>query len=653
MPSWFPLPRALAAAALLPALALAAAPVVAKPPASARAVKSAARPSKQYTAEQLLERMALAGAAFSPDEKVVLFSSNQPGTFNLFRVPAGGGKPMPLTRSTTESLFLVSAFPQDGRVLFQRDQGGNELMHLFVRTPDGKERDLTPGEKLRAVFSGWSRDASAFYVLTNERDERFMDLYRYDAKTYARSLLFQNDAGHDVRAVSPDGQWIALGKARTTSDSDVWLFHVGTKELKHLTAHQGSALYTASGFDPASGALYVLTNDGTEFTRVVRYTPPAWTVEEVERADWDIDSTTFSRTGAYRVTTLNADGRTAVRLHDMKAGTQVALPQLPAGAIDSVLIAPSEKRMAFFHTGDRSPQNLYVYDFTTKKATRLTDNLGPEVDAADLVDSQVVRFKSFDGLEIPNLLYTPHQASPENKVPAVVLAAGGFGNQARQGYGSFVQFLVNHGYVVLGVNSRGSVGYGKAFATADDQKHGKEPLRDLVEARKYLASLPYVDGSRVAIVGASYGGYMTLAALAFHPEAFSVGVDAFGISNWLRTLQDIPPHWEAMREALYQEIGDPVKQEQMLREISPLFHAKNIQKPLLVIQGANDPRVKKVESDDIVEAVRKNNVPVEYIVFPDAGHGFGSRKNELETSVRILGFLDKYLKPSGPAAGTP
>jgi dipeptidyl aminopeptidase/acylaminoacyl peptidase len=634
LPSWSPLSRALAAVALLPALALAAPP----------AVKPAARPSKQYSIEQLMETMQLSGVAFSSDEKKVLFSSNLPGTFNVFSAPVGGGKPTALTRSAKESHFLVSAFPQDGRVLFRRDQSGNELTHLYVLTPDGKERDLTPGDKLRAQFVGWSKDGAAFYVLSNERDERFMDLYRYDAKTYARTRLYQNDGGHDVRAVSPDEKWIALGKARTTADSDVWLHQVGTQEPKHLTAHQGIAQYSVAGFDPASGALYVLTNDGSEFTRVVRYTPPAWKLEEVEKADWDITSTAFSRTGAYRVTTLNEDGRTAVRLHDTKAGTQVALPKLPEGTIDSVVISRSEKRMAFFHDGDRSPQSLYVYELAAKKATRLTDNLNPQVDPEDLVDSQKVSFKSFDGLEIPSILYKPHQATPENKAPALVFVPGGPGGQSYRGYISFVQYLVNHGYVVLGVNHRGSSGYGKAFFTADDQKHGKEPLRDCLEARKYLASLPYVDGSRVGIIGASYGGYVTLAALAFHPEAFAVGVDAFGVSNWLRSLKDMPPHWESFREALYQEIGDPVKQEAMLREISPLFHAERIRKPLLVLQGANDPRVLKSETDALVEAVKKSQVPVEYIVLADEGHGFSNKKNEAESSARILGFLEKYLR---------
>ncbi len=643
MPSWPILSRALATAALLPALALASPPPAEKEPAPATAAKPTARPSKQYAYEQFMETMQMNGVAFTSDEKKLVFSSNQTGIFNVFSVPVGGGKPTQLTRSTTDGFSLVGAFPRDGRVLYQHDQGGNELLHVYVRMPDGKERDLTPGDKLRATFLDWSQDGSAFYVLGNERDARFMDLYRYDAKTYARTRLYQNDGGHRVRGVSPDEKWIALEKLRTTADSDVWLYHVDTKELKHLTAHQGTAQYSVADFDPASGALYVLTNDGAEFTRVVRYAPPAWTPEEVERANWDILSTTFSRTGAYRVTSINEDGRTTVRLHDMKAGTQVALPQFPEGNISSVIFAPGEKRLAFFHEGDRSPQNLYVYDLTTQKATRLTSTLSPHMDPEDLVESRVVRFKSFDGMEIPNILYKPHQATPENKAPALVWVHGGPGDQERKGYAVLMQYLANHGYVVLGINNRGSSGYGKTFFTADDQKHGREPLRDCLEARKYLASLPYVDGSRIGIIGASYGGYMTLAALTFHPEAFTVGVDVIGFSNWLRILKDIPPFREDAREALYREVGDPVKQEAMLREVSPFFHTEKIRKPLLVVQGANDPHAVKAETDVLVEAVRKNKVPVEYIVFPDEGHGFSKKKNEVEASTRILRFLDQHL----------
>ncbi|HEY7510811.1 MAG TPA: prolyl oligopeptidase family serine peptidase, partial [Vicinamibacteria bacterium] len=285
-----------------------------------------------------------------------------------------------------------------------------------------------------------------------------------------------------------------------------------------------------------------------------------------------------------------------------------------------------------------------------KEARRLTDTLNREIDPGDLVDAEIVRFKSFDGSEIPNVLYRPHQATPQAKAPALVWVHGGPGGQTRKGYSALIQYLVNHGYVVLGINNRGSSGYGKTFYTADDQKHGKEPLWDCLAGKDYLASLPYVDGKRIGIIGGSYGGYMVLAALAFKPEAFAVGVDIFGVSNWVRTLESIPKWWEAQKEALYREIGDPVKDLAMLREISPVFHADKIKRPLIVLQGANDPRVIKPESDDIVAAVKKSGVPVEYIVFPDEGHGFTKKKNQIEGYRAIREFLDTHLKGLPPPA---
>jgi dipeptidyl aminopeptidase/acylaminoacyl peptidase len=277
---------------------------------------------------------------------------------------------------------------------------------------------------------------------------------------------------------------------------------------------------------------------------------------------------------------------------------------------------------------------------------RLTDTLTRDIDPEDLVDSQIVRFKSFDGTPVPTVFFKPHQATPESKAPALVWVHGGPGGQTRKGYSALIQYLVNHGYVVLGINNRGSSGYGKSFYVADDQKHGHEPLWDCVEGKKYLATLPYVDKDRIGIIGGSYGGYMTLAALSLQPDAFAVGVDMFGISNWVRTLESIPSWWESQRLALYQEIGDPVKQKAMLMEVSPLFHSDRIKKPLMVLQGANDPRVIKPESDDIVAAVKKNGVPVEYVVFDDEGHGFAKKKNQIEGYRKILEFLDRYLKGS-------
>ncbi|MCZ6596093.1 MAG: alpha/beta fold hydrolase, partial [Planctomycetota bacterium] len=275
---------------------------------------------------------------------------------------------------------------------------------------------------------------------------------------------------------------------------------------------------------------------------------------------------------------------------------------------------------------------------------RLTDNLTGDISSDDLVAAEVVRYPSFDGLEIPALLYRPHQASSDDPAPALVWVHGGPGGQSRKGYRPTIQHLVSHGYAVLAVNNRGSSGYGKTFFHLDDRKHGDVDLKDCIWGRRYLEGLDWVDGERVGIIGGSYGGYMVCAAMAFEPEAFDVGLDIFGVTNWLRTLENIPPWWEDFREALYDEMGDPATDRERLHASSPLFHAENITNPLLVIQGANDPRVLQVESDEMVAAARANGVPVEYVLFDDEGHGCRKKKNRIAASKVYVRFLDEHLK---------
>lgn len=628
------LARLLAAALTVAPLAL---------PAQAQKAPAPKAP-KQYTIEQFLKTINYGGASFSADENRILFHSNATGIFNAYSIPVGGGKAEPLTRSTTDSTYAVGYFPDDDRILYTRDQGGNENNHLYVRERDGTERDLTPGDKLKARFAGFKPDGTAFYVQTNERDPKFFDVYRYDARTYERTMLYRNETGYQPSAVSRDEKWIALDKTNTTLDGDVYLYDVAKKEVKHVTPHTGNVSNSAATFDPESRRLLILSDAGSEFTSVRAYDLASATTSEIEKADWDIAFTYYSRDGRYRVTGVNEDGSTKIRIVEGASGKPVALPKLPEGQIRGVNFSRTSKRMAFYVNGDRTPSDLHVYDFATKKVTRLTKALNPEIDSNDLVDARVVRFRSFDGMVIPSIYYAPKVASAAKKVPAVILVHGGPGGQSGRGYSSLAQFMANHGYAVLAINNRGSSGYGKTFFAADDRKHGREPLWDCIEAKTFLAGLGHVDPEKIAIMGGSYGGYMVLAAMAFRPEAFKVGIDIFGVSNWIRTLESIPPYWESFRLALYQEIGDPVKDRDMLRANSPLFHASEIRFPLLVIQGANDPRVIKPESDEIVEAVKKNNVPVEYLVFPDEGHGFSKKANERKAYEAVKAFLDKHLK---------
>ncbi|MEQ8712664.1 MAG: alpha/beta fold hydrolase, partial [Cyclobacteriaceae bacterium] len=233
----------------------------------------------------------------------------------------------------------------------------------------------------------------------------------------------------------------------------------------------------------------------------------------------------------------------------------------------------------------------------------------------------------------------------DNPAPGLVWVHGGPGGQSRLSYFELIQFLVNQGYAILAVNNRGSSGYGKTFNHMDDQNHGDADLKDCIAGKDFFASTGIIDMDKVGIIGGSYGGYMVMAALAFAPEEFDVGVNIFGVTNWLRTLKSIPPHWESFRKALYDEMGDPTTADSVrLFNISPVFHASNVTKPLMVLQGANDVRVLQVESDDMVEGVRANGVPVEYVIFDDEGHGFRKKENEIEGYGQIKTFLDQYLK---------
>ena len=508
---------------------------------AASASAQTARPSKQYTIDQFLDTTSMSGASFSADESRILFSSNKTGIWNAYSIPLAGGEWTPMTKSTTNSTYAVSFFPKDDRILFTRDQGGNELNHLYVLSKEGQERDLTPGDKLKASFAGWTPDGSAFFVATNERDPRYFDIYRYDATSYERTLLYKNEHGHFPDDVSGDGKWVAMTKLNTTNDSDIYLWNAETRALTHLTAHKGDAQISPATFDPASKYLYYLTNEGSEFTRLRRYSLAGGAHEDVEKADWDITFTSFSHNGRYRVTGVNRDGRNVITVVEASSGKPVPLPAIPNGGVGGVSFARSESKLAFYVNGDRSPNDLHVLPLiASSKPVKLTSSLSRDIDPADLVDTQVVRFKARDGVTIPNILWKPHQATPTAKAPALVFVHGGPGGQTMSGYSAQVQYYVNHGYVVLGINNRGSSGYGKAFFAADDRKHGREPLWDCVDAKKYLAGLPYVDASRIGIMGGSYGGYMVLAALAFQPDEFDVGVDIFGVSNWLRTLGAIP-----------------------------------------------------------------------------------------------------------------
>ena len=600
---------------------------------------------QQYTIEQFYQNEEIYAGGFSPDEDFILATTNKSGIFNAVALPVEGGEPVSLTQSKEESVFAISYFPDDLRILYSSDSGGNEINHIYVRKEDLQVRDLTPWPGKKSEFFTWSRDELSFYFISNKRDERFFDLYEMDIASFEPHMVYENNEGLDVASISKDKKYLALIKSITTSNNEMYLYEISTGKMTHLSPHEGDATYNPQFFDLSNQFLYYLTDEGSEFSYLMRYNTANGTKEKVYETNWDIWYAYDSWYETYRVIGINQDAQTVIKIIHLEDGKEVQFPDFGGGSISSVSISKSEQLMRFSLSNSKMPSNIHVYDFETGAHTQLTHTLNPEINPDDLVSGKVIRYKSYDGLDIPAIYYQPITANSDHPVPALVWVHGGPGGQTRLSYFALIQYLVNHGYAILAVNNRGSSGYGKTFYKMDDQKHGDVDLKDCVHAKSFLADLGVIDMDKVGIIGGSYGGYMVMAALTFEPEAFAVGVDIFGVTNWLRTLRSIPPWWESFKEALYAEMGNPETADSVrLYNISPLFHAENVTKPLMVLQGVNDPRVLQSESDEIVEAVRANGVPVEYVLFDDEGHGFVKKENEIEGYRKVRIFLDKYLK---------
>jgi dipeptidyl aminopeptidase/acylaminoacyl peptidase len=584
------------------------------------------------------------GSSFSPDGSKLLVSRDETGIYNAYAIPVAGGPALQLTQSADDAVRVAGYFRDDERFLYSQDRGGDELHHLYVRELDGSSTDLTPGEDLKALFLGWADDDRSFFLGTNQRDDRYFDIFEVDPTTYESTLVYQDETGYQVSAISPDKQRVVFSKPNTRLDNDLYMYDRAVGEMTHLTPHDGEISYSAQFFSPDGGSLYLTTDEGQEYKYLMRMDLASGDRELVMRPDWDVMFAYLSDTDAYMVVGVNEDARTVMNVHRYPSMEEIELPAIAGLDVTSVSFSPDDSRIAFYASSSTSPRNLYVREIGEGDAAQLTENLNPGIDSEHLVQGEVVRFTSFDGVEIPGVLYEPHGASPENKVPALVWVHGGPGGQSRLGYSELIQYLVNHGYAIYAINNRGSSGYGKTFFSLDDRRHGQDDLDDCVASKNMLIDTGWVDSERIGIIGGSYGGYMVLAALAFRPEEFAAGVDLFGISNWVRTLESIPPWWEAARQSLYDELGDPATDREMLEAKSPLFHSSNIVRPLMVMQGANDPRVIQPESDDIVEAVRANGVPVEYVLFDDEGHGFSKKENREEGWQAVLRFVDEHVK---------
>ena len=575
---------------------------------------------------------------FNLTDERFLVNHNQSGISNAYEFDTQTSEFISVTTSDTKSFYGLSYFPSDDRVILQADNQGDELNHIFVKD-GGEVIDLTDYENTRAKFLGFSVDGLSFYIASNQRDAITLDIYKYSVDDYSKSMLYQNNAAYEVTAKSDGDRYFVLTNSVDNYSTQIVLYDQITDSELNITNNKvensflsfmGNALLYSSNYDDNFNQLWSIDLTTNE-------------EKKVYSASWDIVGANFYENTNTLHVFINEDASTKLVFLSADDYSELSNEILPTEGLKGFSLSRAEDSYAFVYGSDTSPGDLF-FSKTNFDESLLVASSFNTLGEANMVSSEVIRFESFDGLEIPSILYKPKGASPSNPAPVMVYVHGGPGGQTRKGFNSQIQYMLHHGYGILGVNNRGSSGYGAEFYHLDDKRHGQEDLQDIIASKEYLQSLSWVDDNKIGVMGGSYGGFMTLAALTFYPDVFNVGIDIFGVSNWVRTLKSIPPWWESFKVALYDEMGDPAADEERHRKISPLFHAQNITKPMLVIQGSNDPRVLQIESDEIVNQLRANNVYVDYLVFPDEGHGFRKKVNRVKSANSIVDFLDECLK---------
>lgn len=597
-----------------------------------------------YTSKQLRSSSFVYAGSFSNDEKKVLLSTNETGVFNVNEVVIDTKVCRPITKSKTDFCYAIGSLPKSDNLLYASDKGGDENVHIYLIDNSGKlATDVTPWPNTRNNFTGWGIDKKVFYIASNKRNPETLDIWKVDAKTFKSTLLLQNDSLYTVSAISKSERYISLAQS-LGDDRDRLFIYDNVRKTKKEISNGTISNWRAFTFNNDNSKLYYTTNNNAEFNYLMVYDIKKGTSQKLFETNWDVNLFELSKNETYRSIFINEDGKNKVLLFDNKTNQKISFPDFPDGSVSDVIISDSEKKFLITVSSSTSPPNLYVYEVATKKLTQITSTQNKEVNEKNLVQAEIIHFKSFDGLEIPAIFYKPLNASSKNKVPALVNVHGGPGGQTRIGFTPNIQYLVNHGYAVLCVNNRGSNGYGKTFFKLDDKDHGNGDLKDCIWGKKWLESQNYIDKDAIGIDGGSYGGTMVLNALSIYPNEFKVGVNRYGVSNFIRTLKNFPAFND--KNAFFAEMGNPYTSDSIhLKKISAIYNYQSINKPLLVFHGANDVRVLQVESDEIVAGLKKNKIPVEYIVYPDEGHGFQKTENQITTDEKTLQFLDKYLKP--------
>ena len=582
-----------------------------------------------------------AGApSLSPDGTRVAFRTSTTGSPQIWVAPAAGG---PAEQITFGEPISEHAWSPSGEWIFYGcDRGGNEREGFYLISPDGtRERELLPPSEDFRIFGGFSPDGKKIAYSTTGRTPVDFDIRLLDLASGSDKLVHQGKGGLYVVSWRPDGGALILSETRGEDGNDVHLLDLATGKLETIFKPQESAAYGSFDWKPDGSGFYLTTNQDRDFEALCFYDVAKKTLTVLEHPDRDVDSSELSKDGKLLAWITNENGYAALHVRNLETGAEIPVPDLPRGTHGATW-ARGAPVLAITTNGPGTPGDIWVFDARTGKTARSTQSSLAGLDPSTFVSPEAIDFPARDGVTLHGLLYLPIDKKIA-KPPVVLAVHGGPTGQARPSFNASVQYLLARGIAVFDLNFRGSVGYGKKFARLDNQRLRPNAVRDMADAIEFLRKDGRVDASRAAVMGGSYGGYMTYAALTQLPELFKGGVSMVGVSNWVTALEGASPALKASDRIEYGNIDDPEDRKFFL-EISPITHIKNIRAPIMVVHGANDPRDPVTESDQFVRAVRELGGRAEYLRFPDEGHGVRKLSNRIAMSRRVAEFLESILE---------
>ncbi len=615
------------------------------------ASKPDARVERNLSIEKLYMTRQVGGSTWSPDGKTVAFISNLSGRNNLWLVSSVGGWPMQLTVS--EQRQTSPTWSPDGKwIAYMSDYDGDEQWDIFLVSPKtGQVVNVTNTREIAEESPSWSPDGRYLAYMVKPKTSSVFEIDVYDTLLRAVKHLTGGTA-KDRMNVDPiwsaDGKFIVYTQEQAKgTDSNVFMVEVADAQSALLTPHDGERLYSANDVSPDGQSVLIASNAGNGYDNVALLDIASRKIRWLTQDKWEVSGGSFSPDGKFLTYSANVDGNADIYLYDIASGKARALP-LPKGVNYSAggrsPFSRDNSRLLYYHIGPTAPGDLWIYDLAEGKSHQLTQSFVAGVRAENMVEPYLVHYPSKDGKwTISAFVYVPYNLPRNGEHPAIVYVHGGPTGQTMNTFNRFVQYAANQGYIVIAPNYRGSTGYGKEFQQANLFDMGGGDLQDVLAAADWIKQTGYVDPKKLILMGASYGGYMTMMGVTKAPELWASGVPIVPFVNWFTEIQNEDP---VLQQSDLATMGDLVKNKALYEDRSPINFVDKIKAPLYLLAGGNDPRCPKTEAQQVVDAVKKRGGVAEYKVYENEGHGFAKVENQIDAYKRVADFLQAHVPPA-------